>query len=68
PVSWQRIAALQSMLDQDLLRQFMEKQQRMAREHFSPGGGNAEPLEQAATESSAPDSGMMSNTSGGSAE
>lgn len=35
PVPWQRIAALQQMHDQDLLRQFMEKQQRLAREHFN---------------------------------
>jgi hypothetical protein len=34
PVSWERIAALQNMQDQDLLRQFMEKQQRMAREAY----------------------------------
>ncbi len=35
PVPWQRIAALQRMHDQDLLRQFMEKQQRVARENFA---------------------------------
>jgi RND family efflux transporter MFP subunit len=35
PVPWQRIAELQQMHDQDLLRQFMEKQQRLAREHFN---------------------------------
>ena len=35
PVTWERIASLQELQDQDLLRQFMEKQQRMAREEFS---------------------------------
>lgn len=32
PTAWDRIAALQELQDQDLLRQFMEKQQRLARE------------------------------------
>lgn len=32
PTTWDRIAALQELQDQDLLRQFMEKQQRLARE------------------------------------
>lgn len=30
PVPWQRVASLQNLQDQDLLLQFMEKQQRMA--------------------------------------
>ncbi len=34
PQSWDRIRELQSMMDQDLLAEFMEKQQRMAREQF----------------------------------
>ena len=32
PASWERIAELQSLQRQDLLRQFMEKQQRLARQ------------------------------------
>ena len=32
PISWERIAELQSLQRQDLLRQFMEKQQRIARQ------------------------------------
>ena len=32
PVTWERIAELQSLQRQDLLRQFMEKQQRLARQ------------------------------------
>lgn len=42
PSSWDRIAALQQLQDRDLLRQFMAKQQRLAREAFrsdsSPNG------------------------------
>ena len=34
PMSWDRIALLQDLQDQDLLHQFMNKQQRMAREVF----------------------------------
>jgi RND family efflux transporter MFP subunit len=34
PQSWDRILGLQNMMDQDLLAEFMEKQQRMAREKF----------------------------------
>ncbi|MCB0718872.1 MAG: efflux RND transporter periplasmic adaptor subunit [Bacteroidetes bacterium] len=52
PMAWERIAELQSMHDQDLLKQFMEKQQRLAREDFSSDGtvvdSNTE-SEQAAT-------------------
>ena len=32
PTSWARVGELQELQDQDLLRQFMEKQQRLARE------------------------------------
>lgn len=32
PTTWDRIASLQELQDQDLLRQFMEKQQQIARE------------------------------------
>lgn len=32
PMTWDRVATLQGLQDQDLLRQFMEKQQRLARE------------------------------------
>jgi multidrug efflux pump subunit AcrA (membrane-fusion protein) len=42
PVPWQRIAELQQMHDQDLLRQFMEKQQRLAREHFGADKSTSE--------------------------
>ncbi|MDX1741708.1 MAG: hypothetical protein R3178_10455, partial [Rhodothermales bacterium] len=34
PVTWERIMMLQELQDQDLLRQFMEKQQRLARDSF----------------------------------
>jgi hypothetical protein len=34
PITWDRVAALQSLQDQDLLRQFMEKQQRLAQDSF----------------------------------
>lgn len=34
PQSWDRIRELQGMMDQDLLAEFMEKQQRVAREQF----------------------------------
>lgn len=34
PVTWDRIVTLQELQDQDLLRQFMEKQQRLARDSF----------------------------------
>lgn len=34
PVSWDRVATLQEMQDQDLLIQFMDKQQRLARQSF----------------------------------
>ena len=34
PTSWDRIASMQRLQDQDLLRQFMDKQQRMADEAF----------------------------------
>jgi RND family efflux transporter MFP subunit len=34
PVTWGRIGLLQELQDQDLLRQFMEKQQRLARDSF----------------------------------
>lgn len=34
PQSWERIRDLQGMMDQDLLAEFMEKQQRIAREKF----------------------------------
>jgi HlyD family secretion protein len=35
PISWERIAELQGLQDQDLLRKFMEKQQLMAEEAVS---------------------------------
>jgi HlyD family secretion protein len=35
PQSWERIRELQQMMDQDLLAEFMAKQQRMAREAFA---------------------------------
>ena len=35
PQSWDRIRELQGMMDQDLLAEFMEKQQRVAREQFN---------------------------------
>ncbi len=35
PVTWDRIMMLQELQDQDLLRQFMEKQQRLARDSFN---------------------------------
>lgn len=35
PMTWERIATLQELQDQDLLRQFMEKQQRIAREAYN---------------------------------
>jgi RND family efflux transporter MFP subunit len=38
PVPWSRVADLQNLLDRDLLLRFMEKQQRMARQVFSPEG------------------------------
>ena len=34
PITWERIAELQSLQRQDLLRQFMEKQQRLARQRM----------------------------------
>lgn len=34
PMTWDRVGVLQDLQDQDLLRQFMEKQQRLAREAF----------------------------------
>lgn len=34
PVSWDRVATLQEMQDQDLLIQFMDKQQRLAKQSF----------------------------------
>jgi len=34
PQSWDRIRELQGLMDQDLLAEFMEKQQRVAREQF----------------------------------
>jgi RND family efflux transporter MFP subunit len=43
PVTWERIAALQGMQDEDLLRQFMDKQQRLARETFSSPTSSAAP-------------------------
>ncbi len=38
PTTWDRIASLQELQDQDLLRQFMEKQQRLAHEAQEPAG------------------------------
>lgn len=38
PTSWERIVSLQELQDRDLLRQFLAKQQRMAREVFSNEG------------------------------
>ncbi|NBW94301.1 MAG: efflux RND transporter periplasmic adaptor subunit, partial [Bacteroidetes bacterium] len=35
PQSWDRIRELQGMMDQDLLAEFMEKQQQVAREQFN---------------------------------
>ncbi|QXD14676.1 efflux RND transporter periplasmic adaptor subunit [Rhodocaloribacter litoris] len=35
PQTWERLLALQSLQDQDLLRQFMEKHQRLARDIFN---------------------------------
>ncbi|MEM6647023.1 MAG: efflux RND transporter periplasmic adaptor subunit [Bacteroidota bacterium] len=50
PVTWQRIAELQNMQEQDLLRQFMEKQQRMARERFSSPTSDASDAEATLTQ------------------
>lgn len=47
-IPWQRVAALQELQDQDLLRRFMEKQQRMARERFGPSSDRAAPGSQPA--------------------
>jgi len=49
PIPWERVASLQELQDQDLLRQFMEKQQRLAREAFAQ-----EAAESTAAEESAP--------------
>lgn len=38
PVEWTRITSLQQLQRQDLLRQFMEKQQRLARQEFDTTG------------------------------
>ena len=45
PVSWERLIELQGLQREDLLRQFMEKQQRVARERLDSAdaaGGSAE--------------------------
>ena len=34
-IPWERVGSLQELQDQDLLRQFLEKQQRMAKEVFN---------------------------------
>jgi len=38
PVSWERLLTLQGLQREDLLRQFMEKQQRIARGELDPSG------------------------------
>jgi RND family efflux transporter MFP subunit len=42
PTTWERVSELQVLQDQDLLRQFMEKQQRVADSVFSGGGATGE--------------------------
>ena len=49
PVTWERVAGLQGLQDQDLLRQFMEKQQRMAKETFDDISDAATPPRTART-------------------
>lgn len=45
PVTWERIVSLQRLQRHDLLRQFMEKQQRLARQRADSIAGVAEPSE-----------------------
>lgn len=40
PVPWTRVASLQRLQDRDLLRQFLAKQQRIARESFEADSAN----------------------------
>lgn len=40
PVSWERLIELQGLQREDLLRQFMEKQQRVARERLDSAGSS----------------------------
>ncbi|GAB5520369.1 MAG: efflux RND transporter periplasmic adaptor subunit [Rhodothermales bacterium] len=54
PITWSRIADLQQMQDQDLLRQFMDKQQRMAREAFAKPTSAADTPAPVATETPSP--------------
>jgi len=57
PVTWQRIAGLQSLQDQDLLIEFMDKQQRMAdsmsTEPVSDSGGPESTLARPSTSAAA---------------
>ncbi len=43
PTSWERLLALQGLQREDYLRQFMEKQQRIARERIGAAGTPASP-------------------------
>lgn len=67
PVPWERIAELQTMHDQDLLRQFMEKQQRMARQNFGDAGSAGANVTSAATPNDS-ESATISASSAGAAE
>lgn len=56
-VSWQRVSSLQDLQDEDLLRQFMAKQQRMSKQVF---GGQA-PAEDSTESVSAPNASSSSD-------
>ncbi len=56
PTTWDRIAYLQEMQDQDLLRRFMEKQQRLAREALESRREQESPETEPATEGRQPQS------------
>lgn len=44
PTTWERVTDLQLLQDQDLLRQFMEKQQRVADSSFSGSAAPSDPV------------------------
>ena len=49
PVPWARVSSLQDLQDEDLLRQFMAKQQRLSREAFGRDGQNSDTTDQSAS-------------------
>lgn len=57
PQSWERIRDLQQMMDQDLLAEFMAKQQRMAREVFAQDKQGGDSTSASAAPSAASESG-----------